>query len=389
MNTSSDFNSRRDFIKIFGYGTALAATASYSGLLFAKTSAAKPLVLREGTELLQLNFNENSLGMSANAMRAANDAILKYGNRYAMGFYDDFLGVLAQHHGVKEEQLLIGNGSTEILSAVVTYAASQGAVVVEPTPTFGALREYSHNHNMPVIGVPVDAKFEIDLALLRQTVAKQSGTVLINLCNPNNPTGNIVKTAMLVDWINNAPSNHIFLIDEAYYDYAAGVGDYESMLSMIKAGKDNVIVSRTFSKIYGMAGMRMGYGLATEKTAARVAPFAAGFNINVAGIAAATASLADTDYYTKSLATIAQSKAILVTALDKLSLEYVPSHGNFVLHRIGQPLSEYAANMLNNNIKVGRKMTDSDYWNRLSLGTPAQMQEFTNTLVAFREQGWV
>jgi len=431
MSIHQDFLSRRTFIKALGYGTALAATTGYSGLLFAKTKAGSqaPVILRKSTELLQLNYNENSLGMSSNAMQAANEAISKYGNRYAMDLYYDFLGTLAQYHDVSKEQLLIGNGSTEILSAVVTYAASQGAVVIEPEPTFGALREYSKNHNMPVIGVPVNEGFEIDLNLMREAASKQSGAVLINLCNPNNPTGSIVKTAMLVDWINHAPDNHIFLIDEAYYDYAAGAnhaanggfagganyaggayvrGDfaggaeyaagadepngaehYDSMLTMIKAGKDNVIVSRTFSKIYGMAGLRMGYGLATEKTASLIKPFAAGFNINVAGIAAASASLADTDYYAKSLATIAESKAILLATLDELSLDYVPSHANFILHRIGRPISEYATNMRYNNIKVGRKMTKSDDWNRLSLGTPAQMREFTKTLKAFRQQGMV
>lgn len=387
MYPNASLLSRRQFLRSIGYGAGAVALASYSPALFAQINSSH--VIRESRELLQLHFNENSLGMSAKAYTAAKDALVKYGNRYAVSYYDAFVSQLAGYHKVSEKQLILGNGSTEILSAVVSYAAIQNAVVIEPSPTFGALRSYSKNHGMKVIEVPVDEAFVIDIGVMKEIAAKQSSPVLINLCNPNNPTGNVVKHNMLVEWIENAPSNHIFLIDEAYYDYAAGSAGYHSMLPMIEKGHDNVVVSRTFSKIYGMAGLRMGYGLATEKTAALITPFAAGFNINVAGIAAASASLLDEQYYTDSLASTAQSKVILTKALTELGLDYIPSHTNFILHRIGQTLPDYASKMLANNIKVGRKMTQSDYWNRLSLGTPEQMHEFVRTLKGFRERGWV
>lgn len=387
MNIDTTLHSRRDFLRKMSYGAALAAAASYSPYLIARATG--QAAIRHNAEMLPLHFNENSLGMSVKAANAAQQALLKFGNRYAMEDFDSFLSKLANHHKVDETQLIFGNGSTEVLSAVVTFAASQGAVVIEPSPTFGALRDYSKNHGMQVISVPVDKDFVIDLSIMRETAQKQSAPVLINLCNPNNPTGNIVKHAYLVDWIANAPENHLFLIDEAYYDYAAGIDDYQSMLPMIKAGKDNVVVTRTFSKIYGMAGMRMGYGLATPKTAAKIKPFSADANLNVAGIAAASASLDDTEYYEKSLSSTRESKAILIQALDELSLAYVPSHTNFILHRINQPLASYAGRMLENNVKVGRKMTESEYWNRISLGTPEQMQQFVATLKAFRARDWV
>ncbi|WP_371196304.1 histidinol-phosphate transaminase [Glaciecola sp. SC05] len=387
MKAHIDLRSRRNFLLKLGYGATLAAVASYAPSIFAETAA--KFLIRQSTEMLPLHFNENSLGMSVKAMNAAKQALIQFGNRYAVEHYNGFVSELAAHHKVSEQQLILGNGSTEILSAVVTYAATQNAVVIEPTPTFGALKGYSENHGMKVIGVPVDDEFIIDIAAMKAIALKQNTPVLINLCNPNNPTGNIVKHQALVNWISNAPDNHIFLIDEAYYDYAVGIDDYQSMLSMIQAGNDKVVVSRTFSKIYGMAGMRMGYGLATEKMAALIKPFAAGFNINVAGIAAASASLTDTEYYARSLASNAHSKKILTAALDELSLDYVPSHTNFILHRLGKPLESYTSKMLENNIKVGRKMTESPYWNRISLGTPDQTQQFVETLRAFRERDWV
>lgn len=379
--------SRRNFLLNLSYSATLVTMASYSPAIFASSEALLPF--RKNAEVLPLHYNENSLGMSLNAISAAKEALLKYGNRYAIGQISSFAATLAEHHNVNQEQLILGNGSTEVISAVVTYAASQNAVVVEPTPTFGALRKYSKSHGMKVISVPVSEDFTIDLEQMKQTALKQKNPVLINLCNPNNPTGNIVKHKALLDWISNAPDTHIFLIDEAYFDYAAQHQEYQSMLPMVQNGKDNVIVSRTFSKIYGMAGLRMGYGLATPKTANAVKPFAAGFNLNSAGIAAASASLADTQYYARSLSSTVKAKTILTKALDELSLDYIPSHTNFILHRIDQPLSSYAAKMRENNVKVGRKMTKSAYWNRISLGTPEQMQQFVITLQAFRERGWV
>jgi len=361
--------------------------ASYSPIVMAKLEAALPFRLT--ADLLPLHYNENSLGMSPNAFSAAKDALLKYGNRYAIGQIGAFSSTLAAHHQVDRDLLIMGNGSTEVISAVVTYAASLEATVIEPTPTFGALRNYSQSHGMKVISVPVAKDFTIDLEQMKQTALKQKKPVLINLCNPNNPTGNIVKHKALVDWISNAPDSHIFLIDEAYYDYAAQNNEYHSMLSMIMNGKDNVIVSRTFSKIYGMAGMRIGYGLATAKTARSIRPFSAGFNLNSMGIAAATASLADTKFYAKSVQSTAAAKTILTKTLDDLSLAYIPSHTNFILHQIRQPLSSYTAKMRDNNVKVGRKMTESAYWNRVSMGTPEQMQQFVKILRAFRERGWL
>jgi histidinol-phosphate aminotransferase len=124
----------------------------------------------------------------------------------------------SNHHKVKPEQLIFGNGSTEVLQAIATYSAQQNATMIEPSPTFGALRGYCKAENLNIIQVPVGQNFEMNIAAIKKQAMAQTGSVLINICNPNNPTGNIIDFTTMFDWINNAPDTHLFLLDEAYFD---------------------------------------------------------------------------------------------------------------------------------------------------------------------------
>jgi histidinol-phosphate aminotransferase len=387
MKTLGMQSSRRQFIQQLGLGAAWLGLAANTSFAFAHNTSVLPF--RQNAQPLLLHYNENSLGMSPNALSAAKIAIDRYGNRYPGASVDELKSKLADHHQVRSEQLIFGNGSTEVLQAIATYAARQHATMIEPSPTFGALRGYCEAENMNVIQVPVGQDFEMNIIAMKKQAMAQTGPVLINICNPNNPPGNIVDFTSMFDWINNAPDTHLFLLDEAYFDYAQANPNYKSGLDLINQGKDNVIVSRTFSKVHGMAGMRMGYGITTIKTANKITPFAAGFNLSAAGIAAASAALDDKAFYKKSIEYNQLSKTILVNTLNELELDYIPSDTNFVLHRIGAPLADYTDHMQRNGVRVGRKMTLDDRWNRISLGTPDEMNIFTQTLMAFRQNGWV
>ena len=379
--------SRRQFIQQLGLSVTWLGLAYNTPLVFANSSATLPF--RQNATPLLLHWNENSLGMSPKALSAAKTAIERCGNRYPDASVDEFKVKLAGLHNVKPEQIIFGNGSTEVLQAIATYAAQNNATMVEPSPTFGDLNGYCKAENLKVIQVPVEQNFEMNIAALKKQAMAQTGAVLINICNPNNPTGNIVDFATLFDWINNAPETHLFLLDEAYFDYAQANARYKSGLGLINQGKDNVVITRTFSKVHGMAGMRMGYGIATEKTALKIKPFAAGFNLSAAAIAAASAALDDKPFYKKSIEYNQLSKTILVDTLNELELAHIPSDTNFVLHRIGKPLADYARHMQQNGVRVGRKMTLDNHWNRISLGTPDEMMIFSRTLKAFRQEDWV
>jgi histidinol-phosphate aminotransferase len=379
--------SRRRFIQKLGLGAAWLGLATNTSLVFANSTATLPF--RQNAAPLLLHFNENSLGMSPNALSAAKYAIEHYGNRYPDVSVDEFKVKLADHHKVKPEQLIFGNGSTEVLQAIATYAAQNNATMIEPSPTFGDLKGYCKAENLNVIQVPVGHNFEMNIAAMKKQALALTGSVLINICNPNNPTGNIIDFTTVFDWINNAPETHLFLLDEAYFDYAQANALYKSGLELINQGQDNVVITRTFSKVHGMAGMRMGYGITTVKTANKIKPFAAGFNLSAAGIAAASAALDDKSFYKKSIEYNQLSKTILVDTLNELELEHIPSDTNFILHRIGTPLADYAKHMQQNGVRVGRKMTLDDRWNRISLGTPDEMKIFSQILKAFRQEGWV
>lgn len=386
LPSNTSVNARRHFLKVLSTGFALTATGLLLPSVFASSDQA--LDFRRNAALLQLQFNENSLGMSPKALAAAKDAIAQFGNRYPTGAVDALKTELAQHLGLPIEQLILGNGSTEMIGAVVHYANSLNATVVEPNPTFGDLRSRAQALGMTVVRVDVDEGFGTNIDAMKKQINAIKGNVLINLCNPNNPTGTIVDKNELNAWITNAPAQHTFLIDEAYHEYAIANTAYASALSLIKNGQENVIVTRTFSKIYGMAGMRIGYAMAAPKTAKKIDALSASFNLSIAGITAAITSLQDKAFYEQSLASNKQAKTILTDTLNTLELPYIESNTNFVLHKINSDLASYSQRMRQNQIWVGRRMTKQDGWNRLSLGTPEEMRQFAQTLHSFREKGW-
>lgn len=385
-NTKALLN-RRQFVQSCGSGALLLACGCAP--LAAKQNNKIQLASRKNASLLALNYNENSLGMSPKAVAAAQRATELLGNRYPDEDVEALRTRLGKINGVDPEQIILGNGSTEVIQAVVTVAAGRGATVVEPAPTFGDVRRYAAAEGLTVVRVPVSSGFVTNIAKLREAANQVEGTVLVNICNPNNPTGTIVEQKLLFEWINAAADNQIFLIDEAYYEYAQLNQRYTSALPLIQAGTENLIVARTFSKIYGMAGMRVGYGIAAPTTAKDVRKFSAGFNLSAAGTAAALASLDDSAFFAKSRQSNLDAKRILLKKLDDLGLQHIESNTNFVLHRINSNLSDYASRMRLNGIRVGRRMTVEDGWNRISLGTPDEMLEFTRVLDEFRARGWV
>lgn len=347
------------------------------------------LPFRKNAPKLLLHFNENALGMSPKALMAAQEAVRKGGNRYADADVSLLREMLAEKHGVPTAQVMLGNGSTEIIRAAVAWAANVGATLIEAKPTFGDASRNARAFGVPVKQVPVADGFQTDLDAMRAVAASTQGPLLINLCTPNNPTGTVTSAEAIEAWIKDAPEDHMFLIDEAYHDFAMGTDGYASMDRLVKSGRENILVARTFSKVYGMAGMRVGYGIAAPDTAKKIGPFATVYNLNAGGAAAAIASLKDADFYAKSIASNREAKQIAVIALNELGLEYIPSATNFLLHRINSDLDSYKKRMAANGILVGRRMTEEDGWNRLSMGTPREMLAFVRTLKAFRQKGWV
>jgi histidinol-phosphate aminotransferase len=336
--------------------------------------------------VLRLNSNENPLGVAPAGRRAIIEAI-EEANRYPRERRLKLIDELARLNGVKSDNIVLGNGSTEVLQMAVQAYATPDAKLVLADPTYEDVPWYAQPFTFQLERVPLDGNYAHDLNRMRKRAESGQQRALVYLCNPNNPTGTLTPSAEIDAWIESARDDTYFLVDEAYYEYCEDPA-YWSCSRWID-DRPNVIASRSFSKIYGMAGMRLGYAIAHPDTADRLREFIGRNNANQLALAAAIASLADAELIERSRAANRQGKRILQDCLAELDLEYLPSHTNFVMHRIRGDLEVYQERMAEAGARVGRKFPPMLEYNRLSIGLPEEMERFTEILRGFREKGWV
>jgi histidinol-phosphate aminotransferase len=334
---------------------------------------------------IRLSSNENPLGLSEAARRAV-AAGLDEANRYPGESRRPVVAALAAKHQVKPDQIVLGNGSTEVLQMIVQSAGADATVIVAD-PTFEDVPRYAERIGVRVEKVPLASGYTHDLGRMQEVAARATGPVLVYVCNPNNPTGTITPSADVDRWIEAAPERVTFAVDEAYFEYAGG-SSYWSAQKWIET-HPNVIVVRTFSKIYAMAGLRLGYAIAHPDAADRLERYSAGSNANQLALAAGLASLGDDAFARKSLEVNQHGLQTLYECLEELDLEYLPSQANFVMHRIPGDLPTYNGRMRERGIMVGRPFPPMVTYSRVSIGLPEEMSVFTDTLRAFRRQGWV
>lgn len=376
---------RRTFLRLgslAALGTAGPLAAGGGSAPPTRPSAAVP----PADEVLWLNWNENPYGPSPAAREAALAAIDR-AHRYPDAERDRLVEELAARQGLTPDHVVLGCGSTEILQMAVQAAAAPDALLVLADPTFEAVGRYQRPHDYRMERVPLTPGFAHDLGRMRELALRHPGPVVIYVCNPNNPTGTLTPSAELDARIDEAPHRVLFLVDEAYFEYVRAAG-YSSAVKWVR-GRANVVVTRTFSKIYGMAGLRLGYAFAHPETARRLDAFMARDNANGPAIAAARAALADRELVARSRAANAAARRIVTDCLDELGLAHLPSHTNFLMHRVPGELATYIRRMREHGIRVGRPFPPLTGYNRLSLGRPEQMERFAATLRSFRRHGWV
>lgn len=377
---------RRDFLKA---GAAVGAAGLGNLVAFPGRSAASPQVPGQqasSVSAIRLNSNENPLGLSPSARMAVEKAIAE-ANRYPDAAREQLAEALAVKLGVKAENIVLGNGSTEILQIIVQASdASQGTLVMAD-PTFEAISWYQRTLTYVTEKVPLTSSFAHDVQQMKDRVAASKGSAVVYLCNPNNPTATLTSSAEIDAWIEEAPETVRFVVDEAYLEYVKAPGHW----SAIKWVQDrpNVIVARTFSKIYGMAGMRLGYAVAHPETARRLREFLTWDNANSLALAAGLASLADEGLEARGRAVNEVALTMTRNCLDELELGYLPSHTNFLMHRIQGDVKEYIGHMRDRGLHVGRPFPALPSYNRLSMGLPEEMEIWAETLKDFRQKGWV
>jgi len=337
----------------------------------------------DADDTIRLSSNENPLGVSPAAREAIIGAIVD-ANRYG-GRRQELLDALATHLGVETENLTLGFGSTEILQICTQAFQGPNTPLIAAEPTFEDVMGYQDTMPFEVLTVPLLPDGQHDVQRMRELSLLRPSVVYI--CNPNNPTGTITDSADIDAWIDEAPDTTTFLLDEAYLEYATDARYHEALAWTGR--KPNVVVIRTFSKIFGMAGLRLGYAVSHPTTAARLEEHTIYNSPGMLASAAALASLRDEGLIERSLAVNEEAKAIVHTTLDELGLAYLPTNTNFIMHRINGDLETYRERMMERGIRVGRDFPPMLDHNRLSFGLPSEMDQWASAIRDFRTRGWI
>lgn len=360
-----------------GFGAALGAAAGAVLLDTRLTPAAAEARVATGLsrDVLQLNSNENPYGPSA-AAREAMTRSQVVAARYPDYQEDEVRTALARLHGVAPEQVLLGCGSGDILRMADGAFLAPDRKVVVAEPTFEAVLAYNRVTRAQPVKVPLDASFRHDLP--RMAAACDPATALVYVCNPNNPTGTIVTGEELAAFLARVPPSVTVLLDEAYHHFVENP-DYRSGFDLLGA-HPNLIVLRTFSKVYGLAGMRLGYAVAARDKIEALARHASFSNTNAAVLAAGLASLADAELVPRMKRRMNDTRRWLTGQLTADARRFIPSEANFVMIDTGRDVAPLIEAFKAKKILVGRRFPSMPTWLRVSVGTPAEMAAFLAAL---------
>jgi histidinol-phosphate aminotransferase len=341
----------------------------------ASVPAATPAAPQAGQGGIRLDSNENPYGPSARAL-AAMAASPMLASRYPDSGEEPLIATLARLHATQEENVVLGCGSGEIIKMADMAFLTAGQRLIVAEPTFEAVVVFSGLTRAVPVKVPLTADFRHDLKAMAAACDGEAGMVYI--CNPNNPTGTIVGRAALQACLEAIPSRVVVLIDEAYHHFVEDPS-YASAVDLI-ARFPNLIVSRTFSKIYGLAGMRLGYAVAAKERIDAMRRHAVWSNANAAVLAAARASLDDADHVPRQRRQMNDTRRFLCAELEKDGRRVIPSEANFVMFEVGKDVREVIAALAARQIFVGRRFAALPQWLRVSIGTRTEIEAFLAAL---------
>ena len=282
---------------------------------------------------------------------------------------------MQKKHGVTPDHVVMTAGSNEGLRITGLTYGLNGGEIVAADPVYKALISYAEHFGAYIHRVPLTEDFGHDLESMEQRITL--ATKLVFVCNPNNPTGTLLSADKLEDFCRTISDRTLVFSDEAYFDYIAEP-DYPSMVELVKKGM-NVIVSRTFSKVYGLAGIRMGYLIARPDIARRIGRKVVAAP-NIMALAAAEAAMDDHEFYQFSIQKNKEAKEMIYATLDGLGLKYAPSHTNFVFFKSGRDIGSVQKDFLNNGVRVGRAFPPLTDWCRVSIGTVEEVEKMCGAM---------
>ena len=371
--------SRRTFVG--GVATAVGAFGFPLDLLAPGAAQAVPRQRSTTDEydgFAKLANNENPYGPSEKVLAAMTKAF-KYANRY--GYPDgNVTEEIAKHHGVKADQVMIAAGSGEILDVCCTALLKDDRKIVGSDPSYSILYQNAASLKADTIRIPLLADFRQDIPAMIRAVKKNHRQVgFVYLCNPNNPTGRIVTKDEVRELLDGIPEDVPVLIDEAYHHFVEDPA-YQTSLGYVAEGRA-VIVARTFSKIAGLAGMRLGYAVANREVLQVLRPYSTG-SVNACVRWGAAAALADREGEARVRRLTLELRKKTVSDLKSLGYESIPSEGNFFMVHLGKPIVPVIEEFRKKGVLVGRPFPPMNEHLRVSVGTAEEMGRF---MVAFRE----
>ena len=363
--------SRRSFSQLMGVSTAYAVFRS------GDVKASWRALVTEATpsNVVRLSSNENPYGPSPAAVRAMTDGF-SLAWRYPDEYADMLAEELARGHGVSVDQVLLGDGSGEILKLCAAAFTNRDRKVVIANPTFEAIARHAGVANAEVVKIDLTSDYSHDL---KKMLAAANGAGLVYICNPNNPTASITPKNEISEFLAKVSPATIVLVDEAYHHYIES-NDYESVIPLVKQ-YPNLIVARTFSKIYGMAGLRCGYCVTQRANIALLRTHQIYDSVNIMALVAALASLKDTEQVARGRQLNNEVKKNLYAELDALGYKYIPSHANFMMIDLRREVRPVIGALRNRSVEVGRLFPALPNFMRVTIGTSSQMKLFAT---AFR-----
>jgi histidinol-phosphate aminotransferase len=318
-------------------------------------------------DAILINANENPLGPCA-AAREAVIAVTPQGGRYLGEATDELTKQFARSVGVTDEQVAIFAGSTPALKFAVAAFCSPRASYVTADPGFEGPMFAAQGAGARVVKVPLTKTYAHDVKAM---LAAGADAGIFYICQPNNPTGTVTSAADIEYLVEHKPKNAIVMVDEAYIHFT----DAPSAIELVKAGKD-VVVLRTFSKLYGMAGLRCGFAIARPELLDRIHNYG-GYNfMPVTAVAAASASLNDATLVATRKRINEQVRTATFEWLDRNGYSYIPSVSNCFLLEMKRPVKEVMAAMAQQNVVIGRVWPAMPTYARITIGTSAEMEQF-------------
>ena len=318
----------------------------------------------------KISGNENPYGPSALATMAIMQQVENAARYPSAGDVRRLVELIAAKNGVSPDQVLLGNGSSEVLSDYATWLTRKSGPgeVVTALPGYLKFTESMAQLGSKIVTVPTDANLVHDLDAMAAKIGPDTKCVYI--CNPNNPTSTIVPADRLKAFAIEASKRCPVFVDEAYLELSDRYEE-NTMAALVAAGH-NVVVARTFSKMYGMAGVRMGYGLMPADDA-KGASTVNSNHLGVLAVAAAIASLEDDAYVVETRAKVKAERDKLCALLKQLGRKYAEPQGNFVFVHTGMPVRMFQEKMAAENVLVGRAFPPALDWCRISIGLPEEM----------------